>query len=404
MNKQYVKSERAHFMCPNMHFGILLEVKNEYNKAKVEATLNRMAEAHPFLKALIAYEDGTHNLFYKITDSSKIMLTINNDELQLWENYKKLSHQDWNVFENGMLKVHIYPMEQGMKVLLVAHHLLADGRGLLEIAQEFANDYVGGQAPVYVEEKLIKSIEDLPSKSSLGGISKMLVRHANNQWKKENKIVSYEDYRKFVKEYSRQNQIEFNTYEVDEETLEQMLTICRENDFSMNDLLMTYMYVKTGIKKIIIAADIRDKVAGYKKGSLGNFSTATGIVCKSKTTDIVKFAKKVHKSVNKRLNNNRKLMLVLACYFEMSPTLLDAAAISVLGGFESSAAKFVGGGMFGFAEAKSYSITNLGKFENENIKSIMFIPPASPAAKFTLGVVTLNGKMTACSSKNMRKI
>ena len=94
-------------------------------------------------------------------------------------------------------------------------------------------------------------------------------------------------------------------------------------------------------------------------------------------------------------------MLVLACYFEMEPTLLDAAAISALGGFESKAGMFVGGAMFGFHQPKSYSITNLGKIENENVKSIMFIPPASPAAKLTLGVVTLNGVMKACSSRTV---
>ena len=56
--------------------------------------------------------------------------------------------------------------------------------------------------------------------------------------------------------------------------------------------------------------------------------------------------------------------------------------------------------MFGFSQSKSYSITNLGKVENDNIKSIMFIPPASPAAKLTLGVVTLNGTMKVCCSRN----
>lgn len=404
MDKQYVMSERAHFMCPNMHYGILMEIKKEYDKENVKATLNRMAEAHPFLKSLIAYEDGTENLYYKITDSTQIDLAVKDDESQLWADYKNISKQDWNVFENGMLKVYIYPMEQEMKILFITHHLLVDGRGLLEIAQEFADDYVGGKVPEYVEEKLIKNIEDLPQKSSLAGISKMLVKRANNQWKKENKLVSYEEYQNFVKDFSKKNPVEYETYDVDDATMAEMVTMCKENGFSMNDILMAHMYLKTGTKKIIIAADIRDKVAGYKKGSLGNFSTAMGIVCKSKTTDVVKMAKEVRKTVQKHLNNNRTLMLVLACYFEMSPTLLDAAAISALGGFESSAAKFVGGGMFGFAEAKSYSITNLGKFENENIKSIMFIPPASPATKLTLGVVTLNGKMMACSSKKSVKV
>jgi hypothetical protein len=38
--------------------------------------------------------------------------------------------------------------------------------------------------------------------------------------------------------------------------------------------------------------------------------------------------------------------------------------------------------------------------ENEHIRSLQFIPPASPAAKFTLGVVTLNGTMYAVSAEN----
>ena len=97
-------------------------------------------------------------------------------------------------------------------------------------------------------------------------------------------------------------------------------------------------------------------------------------------------------------------MLVLACYFDMTPTLLDAAAISALGGFDSKAGRFVGGGMFGFSQPKSYSITNLGKVDNNNIKSLMFIPPASPATKLTLGVVTLNGTMRACSSIESSKL
>ncbi len=284
--------------------------------------------------------------------------------------------------------------------MFIAHHLLVDGRGLLDIAQEFANDYIGEIPPVYVEEALLENINDLPEKSSLSGISKMLVNRANRQWEKENHTVCYEQYKSFVEEYSKKHAVEYETYEVDNTAVAQMAQLCKKNGFSMNDLLMAHMYVQTGTEKIIIAADIRNMLSKYKKGALGNYSTAMGIYCKSKKMDVVEKAKEVHKLVQKHLKNNRELMLVLACYFEMTPTLLDATAISALGGFESKAGKFVGGSMFGFSQPKSYSITNLGKVENTNIKSIMFIPPASPAAKLTLGVVTLNGTMKVCSSRN----
>ena len=387
-------------MCPNMHFGIMMELNKEYNKELVEMVLKRMSDAHPFLKALIAYEDGTDKLYYKITDKSQISLSVKFDILTLWQDYKELQKSDWNVFENGMLKVYIYPQIQGMTILFIVHHLLADGRGLLDIAQEFANDYIGNILPVYAEEQLIEDINDLPPKSNLTGISKILVKQANAQWKKENNIVSYEQYRSFVEEYAKKHLIQYQTYEVDKVSLARMNKLCKENGFTMNDLLMAHMYIKTGINKIIIAADIRNVFSKYKKGALGNYSTAMGILVKSKTTDIIKMAKRVHKIVKKHMGNNRSLMLVLACYFEINPTLLDAAAISVLNGFESKAGSFVGGGMFGFSKPISHSITNLGKVENENIKSLLFIPPASPATKLTLGVVTLNGIMKACSAKN----
>ncbi len=387
-------------MCPNMHFGMLMEIEKEYDKVLLEATLDRMADAHPFLRSLIAYEDGTDKLYYNVTDTSQIQFAVKEDIATLWTDYKEISKRDWNVFENGMLKVYVYPGQKEMTLLFIAHHLLVDGRGLMEIAQEFANDYVGGIKPSYAEEVLIESIDDLPPKSALTGMSKFLVKQANRQWAKEKHLVSYEQYQKFAEEYSKNHPVSYNTYEVEEATVADMAKLYKENGFSMNDLLMAKMYLQSKTEKIIIAADIRSKFTKYNQGALGNYSTAMGIHYKAKESDEITVAKEVHKAVQKHLNSNRALMLVLACYFEMSPTLLDAAAISALGGFESKAAKFVGNGMFGFGQPKSYSITNLGKVDNANIKSLMFIPPASPAAKLTLGVVTLNGTMRACSSRN----
>ena len=111
MKRQYLMSERAHFMCPNMHFGMLMEIQKEYEKEKVEATLHRMAGAHPFLKSFVAHEQGTDKLYYNVTVDSQIELVVREDIATLWEDYKRVSAQDWNVFENGLLKVWIYPQK-----------------------------------------------------------------------------------------------------------------------------------------------------------------------------------------------------------------------------------------------------------------------------------------------------
>lgn len=401
MKKQYIRSERAHFMCPNMHFGIIIELSAAFDEAKLRDSVQKLAKVRPFLRCVIAAEGSMDTLYYKDTGASKTELVVLRNEDSLWDDYKKISETAWNVFEEGMLKLYAYPKEKGMTLLFIAHHLLTDGRGLLELVQTFAGIYTTGISSDIAEERLIESIEDLPEKSALSGISRFLVKRANKQWKKENHAVSYAQYCAFAKEYGQMHPVEFEMYEMEREELQTIIQECRNHGVSVNDWLMAEMYLRTGTEKIIIAADIRDQLKNYNPGSLGNYSTAMGIVYKAKSTNVMETAKEVRKCVQKHMNNTRALMLVLACYFEMEPALLDAAAISALGGFNSRAAQFVGGGMFGMSSPKSHSITNLGKVEDEKIDSLVFIPPASPAAKFTLGVVTLNGVLRACSSKNL---
>lgn len=400
MKKQYLVTERTHYMCPNMHFGMVMDLEKEFDESQVRATLDRMADAHPFLKCVISKEDETDRLYYRVTPTSKISLLVCKDEATMWEDYRNISKDNWDVHDEGLLKVFIYPGDSSFKVLLVQHHLLVDGRGALELAQEFANDYVKHIYPTYVEEQLMENVNDLPPKSALSGISKLLIKRANSNWIKENQKVSYEEYSNFVKEYSKKHKVEYKSYVIDKDTLKSMSKTCKDNGFTMNDLLMARMYQQAHTDKIIIAADVRKAFSRYNVGALGNYATAMGITCKCKEENEIIMAQKVHKQVKKHMANNRSLMLVLACYFDINADLLDASTIAALDGFTSKAGKFVGASMFNMDKMASYSITNLGKVDNDGIKTLMFIPPASPAAKLTLGVVTLNGEMRACSSVN----
>ena len=100
--------------------------------------------------------------------------------------------------------------------------------------------------------------------------------------------------------------------------------------------------------KNLIDADITQYITVYIEGSLGNFSTAFGVVCNSKEKDVWSLAKKVSKIVENHMKTPKKLMLVLACYIRMCPELIDAVAISTLDNYPSNAGKFVGSNMFGY--------------------------------------------------------
>ncbi|WP_027206324.1 condensation domain-containing protein [Butyrivibrio fibrisolvens] len=395
--KKYLYTERAHYMCPNMHFGIVAEIGAEFDANRIIESIGVLKSAHPLMRSLIAEEQGSARIYYEEQSQLEIPVTIKkaNDDWQT--DYEAVSSTGWNVQKEALLKVFAYPSESGTRVLFITHHLLCDGRGLLQLVQEFAGYYAKDDKPKPVDEKLMESFDDLPSGSDLGLISKVLIKYANKKWRKEGHKVSYEDYLKFEREHDSKQDIKREIRNIDEEELDTLLDLCRESGVSLNDYLVAKMMIDEGTDKVVIASDIRNEIKNYKKGALGNYATAFGVVVKKKRSEIMELAKAVDHEVRSIMSKPDKEMLVLSCYFNMDPELLDAIAISTLGGFESKAGRFVGSKMFGYEKRDGHCITNLGRVESSVISEAVFIPPASPANRKAWGVLTINKKMRICS-------
>ncbi len=384
-------------MCPNMHFGIVAEIGAEFDANRIIESIGVLKSAHPLMRSLIAEEQGSARIYYEEQSQLEIPVTIKkaNDDWQT--DYEAVSSAGWNVQKEALLKVFAYPSESGTRVLFITHHLLCDGRGLLQLMQEFADLYVNDVKPHPVDEKLMESFDDLPSGSDLGFISKALIKYANKKWRKEGHKVSYEDYLKFEREHDSKQDIKREIRNIDEEELDTLLDLCRESGVSLNDYLVAKMMIDESTDKVVIASDIRNEIKNYKKGALGNYATAFGVVVKKKRSEIMELAKVVDHEVRSIMSKPDKEMLVLSCYFNMDPELLDAIAISTLGGFESKAGRFVGSKMFGYEKRDGHCITNLGRVESRVISEGIFIPPASPANRKAWGVLTINKKMRICS-------
>lgn len=366
--------------------------------SEVNEAVRVLAEAHPFLRCLIA-DDELGRPYYSLREDIEIKVVEKESIDTLEEDYRVLAEIGWPLHLDGMFKILVYPKEESVSILFVAHHLLCDGRGLLGLVTEFADYYVKGVRPAFVSEQLITSLADLPKGSGLPWISKMVIDSANRNWGKENHRVDYQEYLTFEKRYVAENKLAVSLEETGSDELQELVDFCRDNGVSVNDYLVADMMVKESTNTVLIAADIRDHLANYVPGSLGNYSTAFSIVCRTKSEDILETAKKVSGIVKRIMSSPKDAMLVLACYLHMTPELLDAVAISTLGDFESKAGKFVGSRMFGFSDRDRYSITNLGRIESDTIQDAMFIPPASPAVRKMVGVLTVNNKMNKVTVK-----
>ncbi len=402
--RNYICTERAHYMCPNMHFGIMARIPADYDAEKVRQSVSAIQTAHPFLRSVIAEEPGSGKLFYQEQETLDIPITEKTDAGFWQRDYDSLGQNGWNVRRESMLKLLVYPARGDFEILFTVHHLLCDGRGLLQLVTEFAKHYVNGIAPDDAGERLIASQEDLPEKSDLPLLSRLLVDDVNRRWDREKHAVSYDEYLDFERTFIRDNPVCREVETIDGKELEAIQTCCRQHGVSVNDYLIARMMLEEETEKVIIAADIRDRLRCYKEGALGNYSTAFSVVTGKKDrkdSNVYELAERVAKRVASLRQEPHKEMLVLACYIRMRPELIDAVAISTLGGFKSDAGAFVGANMFGYAARNGNCVTNLGKVRSDVITDAVFIPPASPANEKTWGVLTINGRMKICSA--MRK-
>ena len=397
-DRKYLYTERAHYMCPNMHFGIMAEIGAEFDENGIIESIGVLKSAHPLMRSLIAEEQGSPRVFYEEHPELEIPVTIKETDDDWQADYEAVSTAGWNVQKEALLKVFAYPSGSGTRVLFITHHLLCDGRGLLQLVQEFADHYANGTRPNSVNEKLMESPNDLPRGSDLGFISNLLIRGSNKKWRKEGHKVSYDEYLKFERDHDSKQKIKREIKSVDAEELDALLGLCRENGVSLNDYLIAEMMIEESTDKVVIASDIRDKIKSYKKGALGNYATAFGVVVRKRSSEIMELAKAVGHEVRSIISKPDREMLVLSCYFNMDPELLDAVAISTLGSFESGAGRFVGSKMFGYEKRDGHCITNLGRIESSVIREGVFIPPASPANRKAWGVLTINRKMRICVS------
>lgn len=456
---EYLFTERAHLVCPNMYFGIAASLGESFDKDRIEESVARLAEAHPFLRARLGYEKESNSYFYDVKEQSQVEViyagelcggardadsrktgepaispevretieevseggclepVVEEDIItspKIIEEFEKLTARDWNLFSEGLLKIAVWNAGDRTVLLFVFHHLLADGRGALGLVQEFADFYADGIEPKAATEHLIAK-EDLPANSKLSFISQALVNQANRKWKKENLQLSYEEYHAFADKFLQDDNVEHFLEVVSSDKLADIHVQCKFHKVSINDYLLAKMFTEEKADSIVMACDLRKQLACYNQGTLGNYATAFSVKLKqgksadgiasdtsitsANSTDIFSLAQKVHNQIQKKLASPKDLYLVLQCYASLEPGLLDAAMISSRGTFDSKAAKFIGTSFFNYDKAKGYSITNLGKIESKNIESAFFIPPASPAIKKTQGVLTVNGVMRICTSQ-----
>ncbi len=238
---EYIFTERAHLMCPNMCFGIAMCINKEFSENLIADTVTKLSLAHPFIRAILSHEEKENRFFYDIRETSQAEINIYPDDIpgiespEIMGEFERITARDFDLFKEGMLKISAWPSGTKTIVLMVFHHLLADGRGALELSKEFADFYVMGKEPSYADEKLISSATEFPVNSGLPIFSKMLVNRANRQWREENRRLTFDEYHRFADEFLKIDKVRHVLSVVGKSKMSKIAGRCKAESVTVND-------------------------------------------------------------------------------------------------------------------------------------------------------------------------
>ena len=111
--RKYLYTERAHYMSPNMHFGIMAEIGSEFDADGIIESIGVLRSAHPLMRSLIAEEEGSSMIYYEEHPELEIPITIKEADDNWQTDYEAVSSAGWNVQNEALLKVYAYPSESG---------------------------------------------------------------------------------------------------------------------------------------------------------------------------------------------------------------------------------------------------------------------------------------------------
>ena len=105
---QRIYTERAHLMCPNMCFGIVITIDAVFDMEKINKTVHDLSAAHPFLQAILGQDETGY--YYKNTDTIKVQILYVNEEVSgvddpiIIREYNNLTKKEWDLEERGCLR------------------------------------------------------------------------------------------------------------------------------------------------------------------------------------------------------------------------------------------------------------------------------------------------------------
>lgn len=392
--KHYILSERANLFDPNIIINFVFEITGNPSVLKLERSIMQAYSVNETIMSKVIMDSNGKAAYEPISECKSTVTVTNKDWSSLIKENEKVPFAIW---DGEMIRTFIIQNNGKMSILIMAHHIVGDGKSIVYFIEDFMNALAENE--IIKKQVVLFSHDTLRKLSKKSLFMKWYTFYFNKKWRKYDTKFSFEDYYLLHKTYweSKTSVILYKRY-----TKKELLNLYEEakkNHVSLNNLIIAaFQKASTTFQKVGIAVD------GRIDDNRNMSNQATGISIKSKyihKKSLIYNAKQVQKKVHKKLVNCNKKYFILQFMSLLEPTLVDSIVFETYGLIQNPVSRKMADLMaYSSKKENLISITNLTRIKIQQkyglfqIKNIIFIPPVISYAKRVIGIVSDEDGMT----------
>lgn len=387
-----IDKERTWVFSPVSNIVFKVDIGGRISQEQLKKAIkNTIQQYEMFQQKIVLDEMGI--AYYE--ETNVLNPTIRPMNLEWSEVIKEQEKIPLQIDQGELIRFFYSQKEECMSLLIVAHHIAGDGMSFIYFLQDILRSLAGRK----IEYKKLQlfDMDELQKKAKLQAHMTWLMKHMNKQWSHTGRKFNFDEYYQMYKQCWKNRETLVYTYQLKEENYDLLYQYAKANQVTINTLLTTALIKVSGeLCDVGMAASIREK----DFTGMGNYATGISIKYKYKEKyDFLWNAKMVQKRIYSKLNNTSKKYFLLQFMRNIEPTLIDAVYFNACGNYENKIAKTFSK-MFGYdGNPKGISITNLtqlpieSKYNDIELKDLIFIPPIVLNAKRIIGVASLGKNM-----------
>jgi NRPS condensation-like uncharacterized protein len=412
MEKLKMATERIFLRSPNINVCFRMTVRGNIDQAKFNAAMNRVCQRHPLLNSSIEMDKDREAWFVPNTGRVKIEYR-RAEELQDWKEwYKTNDGVPFDFLHGPLAKICVVIGTNQAEIIILGHHIIGDGLGYLNLARDIL---------LALDNKL-ETVPQIPpannefrKEKKPGLVLKLYAKKLNMEWRKNRASFSENDYRVFFEQYRDKFIPEMYTGSIDEINLGKIISRCKENNLTVNELITSALSVATvetldndpdGQIRLGVVANTRNELTTEPHYCMGDYVTGISVnVRHVPKRNFMKNVAAISRAIRKKLTSLKSRHLIVNFLNVFDTDLVESIMFASYGNYHLPISKKIGGLIKEGIVKKGLGVSNLGRHEfhgYDTIKllDIQFIGPAFPANLLSASMITVNNRLNICLRYN----